>query len=252
MSGKNKESRRLLLKRIAVLALLGGVVSLSVFMYIRYGKVLWQFVTDTDRFKTWIRAFGPWSGVVFTAVRSVQTVVKIIPAEPLEIGSGLLFGAVGGMLLCLLGNILGSIVILLLTRKLGTRVLELFHLENKLRTMAFLQNREKRNLLLFVFYLIPGTPKDGMTYFVGLTDIHPVEYMVMTSIARIPSIISSTICGALLGEKNIPLAVGVFSATAVLSLLGGFAYKKISAKYAEKKMSAADIADGSDEPSRSA
>ena len=127
------------------------------------------------------------------------------------------------------------LIILFLTRRLGTRVLDLFHLENRLRSMAFLQNREKRNMLLFVFYLIPGTPKDGMTYFVGLTDIDLREYMIVTSIARIPSILSSTICGALWGEKNIPLAVGIFAATAVLSLLGGFAYKKISAKYAEKK-----------------
>ena len=223
------------LLRVLCLLALAGITALCVFIYLRYGKALWSLVTDAERFRAWIDRFGAWSGVVFVAVRAVQTVVKIIPAEPLEIGSGLLFGAVGGMLLCLLGNILGSLVILFLTRKLGTRVLELFHLENKLRSMRFLQDKKKRSLLLFIFYLIPGTPKDGITYFVGLTDIRLTEFMVMTSIARIPSILSSTICGAYLGQRNIPLAAGVFAATAVLSVLGAFGYKKISQRYAERR-----------------
>lgn len=232
------------LLRVLCLAALVGIAAVCVFVYLRYGKALWTIVTDAERFQAWIDRFGAWSGVVFAAVRTVQTVVKIVPAEPLEIGSGFLFGAVGGMLLCLLGNILGSLVILFLTRKLGTRVLELFHLENKLRSMRFLQDREKRTTLLFFFYLIPGTPKDGITYFVGLTDMNLTEYMILTSIARIPSILSSTICGAFLGRRNIPLALGVFAATAVLSILGGIAYKKISQRYTERRETAGQTDDG--------
>lgn len=230
-----KTSQTLL--RVLCLIALAGVTALCIFIYLRYGKTLWALVTDAERFRAWLDRFGVWSGVAFVAVRTVQTVVKIVPAEPLEIGSGLLFGAIGGMCLCLLGNILGSLIILFLTRKLGTRVLELFHLENKLRSMRFLQDKKKRSALLFLFYLIPGTPKDGITYFVGLTDIRLTEYMIMTSIARIPSILSSTICGAFLGRRNIPLAVGVFAATAVLSILGGLAYKKIAQRYAERRES---------------
>lgn len=228
------------LKRVLCLVLLLCVAAVCVFFYLRFGK-MWDFVKNTDRltaieqFKGWFEKFGVWSGVVFVGVRALQTVVKIVPAEPLEIGSGLLFGAVGGMLLCLLGNILGSIVILFLTRKLGTRVLELFHLDKKLHNMRFLQDKEKRIRLLFLFYLIPGTPKDGITYFVGLTDVNLVEYMVITSFARIPSILTSTICGASIDRQNIPLAIGVFVGTAVLSVLGGFAYKKIASRYAERR-----------------
>lgn len=224
-----------ILKRVLVILLFTVIAVLSIYMYIRYGKAVWEFVKDTDRFKEWVRGFGPWSVVILVVIRTAQTVCKLIPAEPIEIASGLLFGAIGGMLLCLLGNILGTIIILFMVRKLGNRILELFHLENKLRSMAFLQNKEKRNTLLFIFYLLLGTPKDGMTYFVGLTDINLTEFVIMTAFARIPSIISSTICGALLGEKNFPLAIGVFAATAVVSLAGGFAYKKIAAKYAKRK-----------------
>lgn len=224
-----------MIKRLLCVLFLCCILGVMTFIYIRYGKQLWTFFSDIDNLKALIDSFGNWGSIAFVAIRSVQTVVKIIPAEPLEIGSGLAFGIWGGMLLCLLGNIIGSIVILFLTRKFGTKVINLFFNENKLNSMAFLKDKQKRRLLLLIIYLIPGTPKDGITYFVGLTDINLTEFMIMTSFARIPSIISSTICGALLGEKNFALAIGVFAATTVLSLIGAFVYKKISSAYNKRK-----------------
>lgn len=231
----NDKNKSLLIKRILCIVFLLIIAGIISFVYIRYGKMLWTFFSDIDNLKKWIDGFGKKGSIAFVAIRSVQTVVKIIPAEPLEIGSGLAFGVWGGMFLCLLGNIIGSVIILLLTRKFGTKVIELFFSENKLTSMAFLKDKNKRRLLLLIIYLIPGTPKDGITYFVGLTDINLVEFMIMTSFARIPSIISSTICGALLGEKSFALALGVFAATTVLSIGGAIAYKKISESYNIKK-----------------
>lgn len=233
------ENKKLLIKRILCIVFILILLSVSAFIYIRYGKMLWTFFSDIDNLKKWIDGFGKKGSIAFVAIRSIQTVVKIIPAEPLEIGSGLAFGIWGGMFLCLLGNIIGSVVILLLTRKFGTKVINLFFNENKLTSMAFLKNKQKRRLFLLIIYLIPGTPKDGITYFVGLTDINLVEFMVMTSFARIPSILSSTICGALLGGKNFALAIGVFAATTVLSILGAYIYKKISETYSKKKKESA-------------
>ena len=221
--------------RVLCLLLLAAIAALCAVVYFRYGKGFWSLIRDADSFRAWIDGFGAWSGVVFVAVRALQTVVKIIPAEPLEIGSGLVFGAVGGMLLCLLGSVIGSIVILFLARRLGLRVLELFRLDGKLDSMRFLQDRDKRRRLLLIFFLIPGTPKDGITYFVGLTDMDLREFMVLSTLARIPSILSSTICGAFVGQRNWGLAIGVFAATTVLGLLGAFAYKKIVSRYSSRK-----------------
>lgn len=229
--------------RVLCLLLLLGIAALCIVIYIRYGKSFWSLLRDADRFRDWIDGFGAWSGVVFVAVRALQTVVKIIPAEPLEIGSGLVFGAVGGMLLCLLGSMIGSAVILCLTRILGVRVLELFRLDGKLESMRFLQDKQRRRRLLILFFLIPGTPKDGITYFVGLTDYNLWEFMALSAVLRIPSILSSTICGAFLGQRNWGLAIGVFAATTVVGLLGALAFKKIAARYAARKSARAEVED---------
>ncbi len=101
--------------------------------------------------------------------------------------------------------------------------------------MRFLQDREKRNRLVCIVYRVPGTPKDTMTYFAGLTDINWTEFMILSSIARIPAIVSSTICGAYLGANNFKVAAIVFIVSALLSIPGAILYKKISARYVQNR-----------------
>ena len=81
--------------------------------------------------------------------------------------------------------------------------------------------------MLFILYLIPGSPKDGFTYFAGMLPVKLIPFLVVTFIARIPSVLSSTICGYTLPEQNYWLSAGVFVGTVALALLGGFVYKRI-------------------------
>lgn len=170
-------------------------------------------------------ALGP---LAFVAIRTVQTVVKIIPAEPLEIGAGYAFGSWWGMALCMLGTAIGSLIIIGLTKLFGMRMVEVFVPREKLQSFRFLQNTKKLNLLLFIIFLIPGTPKDLITYFVGVTPVNPFAFLLLTGIARIPSILSSTLCGNALGERNFWFAAIVYLLTGALTVGGIFLYRRIS------------------------
>ena len=229
------EKKKTWILRILIIVVMATIFGVCVYLYLHVGKSLVDLLKNTDRFKAWIDGFGAWGVIVFAALRILQTVVKFIPTEPIEIAAGLVWGWFGGFVLCLLGNIIGSIIILIMARWIGMRILRLFRLENKLQSMRFLQDREKRNRLLFVFYLVPGTPKDTMTYFVGLTDVNWIEFLILSSIARIPAIVSSTICGAYLGANNFKVAAIVFIVTALLSIPGAMLYKKISARYMQNR-----------------
>ena len=226
----NEKQKTRLLRILIIIAALASF-GVCAYLFLHFGRSLMDLIKDTQRFKAWIDGFGVWGAIAFTALRTLQTVVKFVPAEPMEIAAGLVWGAFGGLFFYQLGNIIGSVIILYLTRWLGIRLLRLFHLENKLKSMRFLQDREMRNRMLFIFYLIPGTPKDSMTYFVGTTDMNMIEFIIISTLARIPSIISSTICGAFLGANNFKVAACVFCAMALLSIPGAILYKKISARY---------------------
>lgn len=159
-----------------------------------------------------------------------ETYVKFIPAEPLEICSGYVWGTFKGMWLCMLGTEIGSLFILAITSLFGEKVLSLLFDINKINDWKFINDSKRKYLLLTVVYLIPGTPKDFITYFVGVTNTSILPFLVLTGIARIPSIISSTWCGEILDTSGVSRFVLIFALITVVSLaLGYFANKKIKA-----------------------
>ncbi len=217
-------------KRIAVISglLVLGAVVLT--LYFTIGRKFYYMFSDNTKILEWLEQFGRWDEVVFVGIRALQTVVKFIPAEPLEIGSGYVWGIWGGLFYCMLGTEIGSFIILLITKLFGMRAINLFVPQERIDKIKFLQNEKKLKTTLFFIYLIPGTPKDLITYFIGKTKIKISHFLIITGIARIPSIITSTWCGAALGEKNIKLAAVVFISTLVVSLIGTFFYKKFFEK----------------------
>ena len=205
---------------------IGAIVTSSIFIlsfifcYIKFGTELLDFISDTEKFKSWLNSFGNLGKVIFVGIRAFQTVIKIIPAEPLEIGSGYAFGTWGGLFYCMLGTEIGSLFIIAITKIFGNKAVNLFVSEEKINSLSFLQNKEKLSASLFIIYLIPGTPKDVITYLIGITDYNIWKFLIITGIARIPSIITSTVCGAALGEKNYLLSAVVFVSTVIIGLIG--------------------------------
>lgn len=136
----------------------------------------------------------------------------------------------------MLGTEIGSFVIIMITKLFGMRAVELFVSRDKINSLSFLQNKEKLSISLFVIYLIPGTPKDIITYLIGVTDYNVWKFLLLTGIARIPSIITSTLCGAALGEKNYLLSAAVFVLTAIFGITGVKLYAVIQKKTERKKV----------------
>ena len=204
-------------------------VILFALLFVFFGSRMLEMLREPKILTEYIDGFGAYSQLVFIAVRTLQTVVKVIPGEPVEIAAGLAFGTFGGLALCLVGTAVGSAIIVLLTRTLGMKFVTLFVSEEKLRSCALLKSSDRLYLMLFFFYLIPGTPKDIFTYAAALTDIKLWKFFVITGIARIPSIITSTMCGASLCQKNYLAAAVIYGVTLMLSVAGMLVYRKIKA-----------------------
>lgn len=209
---------------------LAAILAVFLSVYFTFGKQLTAFVSDTQSFNAWLSRYNGLSAVIFVLIRAFQTVIKIIPAEPLEIASGYAFGTWGGLLYCSIGTFLGSLVIVFLSKVFGSAFINAFVNEEQFKQLKVISNTKNQNLFLWIFYLIPGTPKDIFTYIVSATDINLIRFFAITTIARIPSIITSTICGSELSNNNVKAAVVVFVATAVVSVVCGLVYKKYNHK----------------------
>ena len=203
-------------------------------LYATFGRELLTMVKEPQVFKAWLDSYGAWGEVIFVILRITQVAFKYLPSEPFEVASGYAFGIWGGLLWCTVGTQIGSVIVLLLTRKFGMRFVSRFIDPERLNGFSFLKQKTRRRTLLFIIYLIPGAPKDILTYFVGLTDIRLSEYLIISTVARIPSIITSTICGAYFGQKNYLAAILVYGITLLMTGAGVLLYR-----YIQKKQTAA-------------
>lgn len=224
---KREELTRRQQRIIAVVSVLIATAVIT-FLFIYIGKPLINFITEPERFRLWVENHGILGRLIFVLIVLVQVVIALIPGEPLEIAAGYAFGAVEGTLLYLGGAVTGSIIVFLLVRRFGIRFLEIFFSAEKIQSMGFLKNNRKRSVLLFFIFMIPGTPKDLLCYYAGLTDMKFATFLVINLIGRLPALLSSTIGGDALGMQSYTLAIIVFGITLLVSGVGYLIYQHIS------------------------
>lgn len=192
------------------------------------GRPLIRFVKQPELFRQWVDQQGPLGPLAFMGMVILQIVVAVIPGEPLEIAAGYAFGALEGTLWCLLGAFAGRTVVFLLVRRFGARAVEVFFPLEKVQSLRFLQNEKKLTFWVFFLFFLPGTPKDVLCYIVGLTKLPLRSWIIISTIAPIPSIITSTIGGSALGMGRYTFAAAVFGATLAISAAGLLVYRRVS------------------------
>lgn len=168
----------------------------------------------------WVRSLGVWGVFALLGLQVLQVIVAVIPGEVVEVVAGILYGTVGGYLLCTLGVVLSSSLVFFTVRKLGRGFVADKISEEKLSKFKFLQDTHKLSMIVFILFLIPGTPKDLLTYVVPLTRMKASAFLLLSTLARIPSILSSTYAGSTINQGKFGVTVAVFAVTGLLGILG--------------------------------
>lgn len=222
---KRKQMAR---RRIAAIAIaLVGIAAMTA-MGLAIFRPLINSLNDPAAFQAWVDKKGAFGQLAFVGIMALQVIIAWLPGEPLELGAGYAFGFWQGSAMCMVGIVLGSVTVFLLVRTFGRRVITLFFPEEKIDSIAFLKDTKRLTVLGFIIFMIPGTPKDILTYCVGLTKMKLSAWLLIAGVARIPPVITSTISGSALGAQQYGVAIAVFAATALLSGLGLLLYRRIS------------------------
>ncbi|AFK87624.1 MULTISPECIES: TVP38/TMEM64 family protein [Thermoanaerobacterium] len=204
--------------------LIGAFVFLFFWVLFRYGDYLTYLLKDPAKFEKWILSFGAKGVLVFILIQVLQVVIFIIPGEVVQVAGGYLYGAVLGSLYSLIGITIGSILCFAIARFLGYEFVRGMISEDKLKKFDYIINNKKGEMGLFVVFLMPGLPKDALSYVAGLTPVKFVNYFLITALARLPGIVISSYIGSNIEHKNY-LVSAVVSAIAVLLFIIGFLNK---------------------------
>ncbi len=237
MERKHKYKLEMNDKHKKIVSILGLIIFVTFLALVGWyiGKPLVENINEPEAFKEWVSGYGMWSWLICVAIMVLQIVVAIIPGGFVEIGAGYAFGTIIGSALCVIGSLIGCVIVFQFVRVFGVKLVEAFFSLDKIRNLKFLHDEKKRNTLSFIIFLIPGMPKDLISYFMGLTEMKLSTWVVISTVARIPAIVVSCMSGAALGEKRYVESIIVFVSIVVISMVGAVVYKKLCKKHIERK-----------------
>ncbi len=197
------------------------------------GVPMIRLAKNPEQFQQLVDSYGIWGRLVFVGMVVLQVVVAFIPGEPIELAAGYAFGFVEGSLLTMAGIVIGSWMVFVLVRKFGVKLVEVFFPEEKIRRFSFLKDPKKSETLAFIFMFLPGTPKDFLSYFAGLTPLTTGKWLLIVTIGRIPSLVTSTATGAAAGKGNYVLTAVMVGVMILVTIAGILYYRHICKKQKE-------------------
>ena len=166
-------------------------------------------------FKQKIDDLGFLGLLMLFGLQFAQIFLIIIPGEPIEILAGMCYGGFGGLIFITVSVAILTTIISFTVRKLGRNFVYDFCDQKqieKFEKSKLMQNTEKLEFIMMLLFLIPGTPKDLLVYIGSLLPIKPLRLILISTFARLPSVVSSTYAG-----EN--LAVGDLKSSAIIYLV---------------------------------
>lgn len=224
MQTSARKKFRIILGIAAILFLL-GIMALI-------GRPMTQFMSDPEKFQLWVEEKGIWGVLAFMGMNILQVLFAIIPGGPFEIGAGYAFGVLKGSIICDIAMTIGSVITFSLARKYGMKFVELFFSREKIESVGFLKANKKSVTILFLVFLLPGSPKDLISYAVGLSDLPLWIWVLINLIGRFPAILLSASSGSALNGKKYLVAGIMIVCIILLYIIGMLVYKFHSQKKA--------------------
>lgn len=224
----NKSSRIFSGRNIYLGISLFVFVALMILGTLALGPKIMEIARNPENFQQTLGNNPIESSLIFLGVQFIQVIFAFIPGEFVEVGAGYAFGWLWGTLLCLLGVAIATLLIFGMTRLLGRKFTNIMIDSKDLKRLKFLNDEKKLTFILFLLYFIPGTPKDLITYFAGVTKVKFGTFMALSTIGRLPSVLTSTLVGDAIVDGNYLTSVIIFGITGLVAIGGYWLYNRLS------------------------
>lgn len=205
--------------------LLGLLIIMSIGLLVYYSPAIIKTMSSMDNFRAYIHSTGHWGPVMFILFQILQIVVAPIPGEVVQVAGGYIYGTAIGSLYTTVGLILGSAIAFYFTRFIGrTYISRLLQKKNN-KWMSFIHDEKKFSAFLFIFFVIPGLPKDMLVFVAALTSIPSFRFFTILIVGRLPWIIASAAVGSTIHMQQYTIAI-MISVIAVIGFVLGYMYRE--------------------------
>lgn len=159
------------------------------------------------------------SFLVLIVLQAIQIIICILPGQPIQLASSYMYGVIGGYCISIIGAIIGCLITYRLAHFLGVDAMHIIFGEEKVQNYMKKLNSGKALTIVFLIYLVPGIPKDLMSYIAGISNIELKLFLLVSTLGRSPGILGSLLIGYFLARKNY---IGIGIVAVIMLLLFGW------------------------------
>jgi uncharacterized membrane protein YdjX (TVP38/TMEM64 family) len=182
-----------------------------------------RFFANKPRVNNFLTSFGPYAPLAFIGLQIMQVLLAPIPGEITGFIGGYLFGIGPGFVFSTIGLSLGSLFAFLISRGFGLPFVRRFVGQEIMQKFDYLMEHQGA-FFSFVFFLIPGLPKDYFCYLLGLSPMHFLTFFIISTVGRIPGTLLLTMQGQAIQSEDYR-AFFVVLGLALLSLVLTIIYR---------------------------
>jgi len=214
------------------IALLLVLILAGVFLFFHYN--LYPFFVSRKKIVHFVNSFGPISVVIFIGLQIVQVLIAPIPGEINGFIGGYLYGPILGTIYSTIGLTIGSCLAFLLARWLGMPFVE--KIINPQIIQKYDYFMEHRGIpITFILFLIPGFPKDALSYIIGLSRMKTTTFLILCTAGRLLGTIMLSISGSYARNDQNAAMLAILGVSALITLLAYYYHKEILNLVKKKK-----------------
>lgn len=168
-----------------------------------------------------------------SASRCCRSSSASFPDRAFQFAAGYLYGFIPGLLFSCIGAVIGTSISFFLAKLLGKDAVHLFFGEERMAYFLERLNSKRAYTIVFLLYVIPGLPKDVVSYAAGISEMKFKPFLILSLLGRIPGMAGSLLIGAFyMKEHYIGMAIVAVLAVAAFCLC--VAYRKGINKYLDR------------------
>ena len=191
------------------------------------------------KFKEKVQNTGNIGILILFGLEVAQILLAILPGEPIEVLAGICFGPLWGTIFITISVFIITCIIYFFVKKYGKKfIYEFFSKEklSKIENRKLFKDEKKIEIVMIILFLIPGSPKDLLIYIGGLLPIKSTRFILISTILRLPSIISSTIAGDKIIDGQWKLGILAYFITFIITFIIIYILNKIDKNKVTKEV----------------
>ncbi len=162
---------------------------------------------SVEKFDAWISEYTGIGLIIYVICQVMQIIISVLPGQIIQIAGGYIFGFPLTFIASLIGATVGTMITFFLAKLLGKNAVEVICGEERFHKYQAIMSTSRARKVIFLLYLIPGLPKDVVSYAAGVSEMNPLEFLFLSLMGRTPAMTISILFGVMLDSDNYVSAV---------------------------------------------